>query len=67
MKTLPFLLLASLLAFCTINKPAELTKEELLNKCVDSDPSDYVCDSCFYSVYGYYDTIPSYSMNHYSR
>jgi hypothetical protein len=57
MKTLPLLLLASLLAFCTINKPTTLTKEELLNKCVDSDPSDSGCDSCFYSVHGYYDTV----------
>lgn len=41
------------------------TLEEQLSKCVDSDPTDRGCDSCFFHVYGYYDTIPSYSQGHF--
>jgi hypothetical protein len=63
MKTLPYLLVV-LLALSFSHKP-ELTKEELLHKCIDSNPTDTGCDSCFYHIYGYYDTVPSYSQGHY--
>jgi hypothetical protein len=64
------LLAISLLTLCTLvalsslanNKPS---KEELLRNCIDSNPTDTGCDSCFYHVYGYYDSVPSYSQGHY--
>lgn len=49
------------------NSAPEETKEERLEKCIDQDPSDRGCDSCFYAVYGYYNPdTTQYSYGHYN-
>jgi len=65
MKKLALIALCLASIFYLMHKIQQANKLQHLDRCIDSNPTDTGCDSCFYAVYGYFDT-GSYSSGHYN-